>query len=173
MSEKSQKKSAAEIVELAIVSLFGAGFSPFASGTVGSAVALLVFFLPVSPLDFPIFLLAISAICFIVGTFLVNRIEKKYGDDPSIVVLDEAVGMWLVLASPRIDWSPVWVILGFLLFRFFDIVKVFPANYFDNKRGGFNVMADDVVAAIYASICLHVFYAGSLALPLVMRFLGH
>jgi phosphatidylglycerophosphatase A len=76
--------------------------------------------------------------------------EKYYGKDPSQVTIDEAVGMWIsLLWLPK---TPIVFLSAFFLFRFFDIIKIFPATYFDRKRGGFAIMMDDVVAAVYANV---------------------
>ncbi len=74
------------------------GFSPIASGTVGSAIATLVYFLPNG--SNPFVLLLLAAVAFTVGLFLAGRAEKILGPDPSFFTLDEFAGQWLVLASP-------------------------------------------------------------------------
>jgi phosphatidylglycerophosphatase A len=75
--------------------------------------------------------------------------------DPPAIVIDEVVGQWLTLALMPVD--PVVYVLGFLLFRVFDVLKPWPANAIDRSvTGGFGVMLDDVVAGIYAGAVLWV-----------------
>ena len=86
---------------------------------------------------------------------------KKYGDDPSVVVIDEAVGMWITVLlyivlphDPPLDL--IHLIICFFAFRFFDITKIQPAKYFDKLNSGFGIMMDDVVAGIYAGVAAHL-----------------
>jgi phosphatidylglycerophosphatase A len=75
--------------------------------------------------------------------------EQIYGKDPSIVVIDEVVGMWIALLFlPKTIYAAA---LSFLWFRIYDIIKPPPARQLDAKSGGFAIMLDDVVAAIYAN----------------------
>lgn len=133
--------------------VFFAGYFPFASGTVGSAVALALYWV------LPFTENGTIAISFaLAGLFLgvpaATFLENLHGDDPSLVVFDEAVGMWLALVFLPKIW---WVALGaFLLFRLFDIVKPQPARYFDNMRGGAGIMMDDVIAGVYANIVMQI-----------------
>jgi len=131
----------------------GAGYFPIASGTVGSAAALIPYWLlPAADTDWILGILCI--VCFIAGIPAANIMERFHGDDPSQVVLDEAVGMWIsLLLLPKTIGVAV---AAFLLFRLFDIFKPWPANRFDRMRGGFGIMMDDVAAGIYANIVLHI-----------------
>jgi len=78
--------------------------------------------------------------------------EKRYGHDPAEVTIDEVAGMWITLfLLPK----KIFVVLAaFFVFRFFDIIKPFPARKFDTMHGGFGIMMDDVVSGIYANIVL-------------------
>lgn len=130
---------------------FYSGFFPLASGTFGSAVSLLFFLIP-SFLNQYV-LLTIILISLIIGSFTSNQMIKRYGDDPSVVVIDEFAGMWItVLISSFVSYGYLNLIIGFFTFRFFDIVKLYPANYFDKMKNGFGIMMDDVVAGIYGGI---------------------
>lgn len=127
------------------------GFAPKASGTFGSAFAFL--FLLIPGFYHPVVLLTLPVIFFVVGIITSDRMSQRYGEDPSVVVIDEIVGVWISLLIislffPVIDWKIV--VISFLTFRVFDILKIFPAKYFDKMHNGFGVMADDVVAAIYS-----------------------
>ncbi len=129
------------------------GYFPIASGTFGSLVAALIYwFIP--GMDTWYVLLAVCVLTFIPGTIAAAHLEKEHGGDPSIVVIDEFLGMWIALLGLPKELLPV--ILGFFAFRFFDIAKVPPANYFDQRRGGLGIMLDDVVAGIYANILVRV-----------------
>ena len=91
--------------------------------------------------------------------------EQRYGHDPAEVTIDEVVGMWisLVLLPKKI----LIVITAFFAFRFFDIIKPFPARKFDNMNGGFGIMMDDVIAGIYANIILRL----ALLIPVIKELL--
>jgi len=96
------------------------------------------------------------AVLFVIGTFAAGAAEKivDFGD-PGLVVIDEIVGQLIVLAM--VPHRPLPVLAGFVLFRFFDIIKPFPIAWIDlHLHGGLGIMLDDVVAAIYALIVLQV-----------------
>jgi len=139
-----------------LIKLFGtgfySGFFPFASGTFGSMVALLPFLIPGFQNWYV--LLSVILVFFIIGVYVSEKIERIVGQDPSIVVIDEFVGMWISLLFLPV--TPLVVIVAFILFRVFDILKPYPANYFNDKQGGFAVMIDDVFAGIYANIVIQV-----------------
>jgi phosphatidylglycerophosphatase A len=130
-----------------------AGYFPFASGTVGSAVALALYWvLPFT--DNGTITISFALAALFLGVPAATFLEQRHGDDPSIVVIDEAVGMWLSLVFlPKIWWV---ALCAFLLFRLFDIVKPQPAKYFDNMRGGAGIMMDDVIAGVYANIVMQI-----------------
>ena len=78
--------------------------------------------------------------------------------DHGTIVWDEFVGIFIVLAAvPELSWQ--WILMAFVLFRFFDILKPYPIRYFDEKlKSGFGIMVDDVLAAIYAVIVVFVIW---------------
>jgi len=130
------------------------GYLPKAPGTWGSLVGLLLFYL-LHSLSLPAYLAAVAGL-FVVGSFAAGEAEKILDNrDPGIVVIDEIVGMLLtMLAVPA---TPLAMLLGFVLFRFFDIVKPPPVNFFDQRfHGGLGIMLDDVVAGIYSLIILQL-----------------
>lgn len=141
-------------------SFFYTGYFPKASGTVASAAALLIFLLKIFYDPFCLFVLIL--ICFIAGIYASKLMIRRFGDDPSEVVIDEAAGMWLtVLVYILLNGMPpdfTGLIICFFAFRFFDITKIQPAKYFDELNSGFGVMMDDVIAGIYAGICSYAFY---------------
>jgi len=110
-----------------------------------------------SPLDRvslknPVHLLALG---FVLGCYLCQKTADDMGvHDHGSVVWDEFVGVFIVLASiPTL--SLPWIVIAFVLFRFFDILKPYPIRYFDQKlESGFGIMVDDVLAAIYAVIVI-------------------
>ncbi len=137
------------------------GHLPKAPGTWGSAaavVALPFFFLPFSPVMRSVILAGI----FIVGGMAAGAAEKHYDKkDPGYVVIDEVLGQWIVFLP--FAFVPAWqILLGFALFRFFDIVKPFPirqAEYW--LPGGFGVMLDDVLAGAYSLAVLALLRSGN------------
>jgi phosphatidylglycerophosphatase A len=133
---------------------FGAGTSRWAPGTAGTLVAVPLFLL-MQGLS-PVLYLAITAILFGVGVWLCEVATRDLGvhDHPGIV-WDEIVGYLLTMAAapPSAGWA--WVIAGFLLFRLFDIAKPWPIRWADRRvEGGFGIMIDDVLAAVYAGLVL-------------------
>jgi len=131
---------------------FFTGYAPYASGTVSSAAALLFFLIP----GFASTLAIIPATLalFIIGGIVAGKMEHQYGQDPSIVTIDEIVGMWLCLWFVPITYLNVG--LAFFIFRILDILKPYPAGDFDKRSGGWNIMLDDVVAALYTNIIIQV-----------------
>ncbi len=141
---------------VAIGSFGYVGFAPVASGTVASAVAVaLYYFLPF--LQRNLILIGVSLVLVIVGwkaTAVILRSSQI--SDPSFVVFDEVVGQWIALLSPIHQGNLSFILLSFVLFRLFDILKPFPASYFDRNSGAVDVLMDDVVAAIYANLAAHL-----------------
>ena len=129
------------------------GFAPVASGTAGSLAALILYWI-IPGFSSWYFLLPAALLFFLAGIPTASRMQRFYGPDPSEVVLDEVVGMWIALVFV----PPVWYlsVLSFLVFRFFDIVKPQPARYFDRIESGFGIMMDDVVAGLYANLVVQI-----------------
>jgi phosphatidylglycerophosphatase A len=138
-----------------IASGFGSGLSPFASGTVGSAVALLPW-LALRELAWPLHALALVA-AFAIGVWASEIVVRKLRvEDPGVIVWDEFVGQWIAL-TPLLAWPRgwPWILAGFVLFRAFDVLKPWPASWADRKvKGGFGAMLDDVFAGAYAALAL-------------------
>ena len=131
---------------------FGSGLAPKAPGTFGTLVGLPLFWL-ISSYGLSI-KLAIIAALFIFGIYCCDKTGKALGvADDSAIVWDEIVAMMLVLAFTPFTWLG-WLV-AFCLFRLFDIWKPFPIRQMDAKlKNGFGVMFDDLLAAIYAIICV-------------------
>lgn len=133
------------------------GHIPVASGTFGTFFGLLFFFIPI----FNTYYILIPAIiiCFLLGVFTSEQMIKRYGHDPSVVVIDEVVGVWITMlfvvhVMEYVDLQLQLITLGiaFLTFRFFDIIKVWPSKHFDRMNSGWGIMMDDIIAGLYAGI---------------------
>lgn len=131
---------------------FGAGYSPKMPGTVGTLVGIL-FFIPLSFLDLWTYIF-ICLILFFVGIYLCGKTATLLNvhDHPGIV-WDEIVGYLFSMINAPLSWE--WVLAGFILFRFFDIIKPWPIRWIDQKvSGGLGIMLDDLLAAAYTFIIL-------------------
>jgi phosphatidylglycerophosphatase A len=135
------------------------GYFPIAPGTVGSAAGLL-FYLLVWSAGSPVVEVGLIVVLFAAGVWAGTRSERYFGGiDPGPIVLDEVVGMLITLAFIPMDITSA--LIGFVLFRIFDVIKPFPARRLEALHGGLGVMADDAMAAIYANIALRiVLYVG-------------
>ncbi len=132
------------------------GYAPVASGTVASAVAVLLYYF-VPQLQFNIGLAAASLAVLALGWWATAEIQKTSTEsDPSFLVYDEVAGQWIALLTPLHHGNWIYVLLAFFFFRLFDVVKPFPASYFDQRSGPTHVFMDDVVAAIYANLAAHL-----------------
>ena len=128
------------------------GYFPFAPGTVGSAVGLVVYLL-VWWTQSAILEVALIAGLFAAGVWAGTTAERYFGGvDPGPIVLDEVVGMLITLAFIPVGWSGA--LAGFVLFRIFDVIKPWPAGKLEELHGGLGVMADDAMAAVYANLSL-------------------
>jgi phosphatidylglycerophosphatase A len=130
------------------------GFLPKAPGTWGSAIGVLLWLL-LGRLDLLPFLIVI-ALLFMIGVFSAGAAEKILDrGDPPQVVIDEIVGQLIALIAVPLQPGPV--ILSFLLFRFFDILKPFPIGWIDRHlHGGLGIMLDDIVAGLYTLLILQL-----------------
>ena len=128
------------------------GYAPVAPGTAGSLFCcILLYFIPEIR---ALHKLIILAVLFIIGALISSELEKEWGKDPSKIVIDEVAGMLCTLiAAPK---SLVFYGAGFLLFRFFDIVKPFPVKSGEKLKGGWGIMADDILAGLYAALVLQI-----------------
>jgi len=142
---------AVDFVARAVGTAFGSGYSPFAPGTAGSAVGLLLFW-PLASLSWR-WQLAAVGVLFLAGALAAGRVAEGVGHkDPGIVVVDEVVGQWVTLTA--LPFTPATAAIGFLLFRVMDVVKPWPARDLERVRGGWGIMADDVAAGVWAHLAL-------------------
>ena len=133
-----------------IGTVFYVGRSPFAPGTMGSLVALLVWYILKPSIIDPLFLLITGGVFFIgiaVSTVLIDAWNEK---DPKEIVIDEWVGMWISLYL--VPHTILWGLVAFFFFRVFDILKPGPVQVMDDMDDAIGVMMDDVVAGILACL---------------------
>ncbi|MCX7836034.1 MAG: phosphatidylglycerophosphatase A [bacterium] len=133
----------------AIFSSLGVGYLPWASGTLGSLLALILW-IPFASQPFSVRVFALLLV-IIFGTLAAHRAIRFWGEDPSQVIIDEVGGMWLTLLF--VSGQPIcfWL-LDFILFRWFDVWKPPPIRELEQLRGGIGIMIDDLVAGLYALI---------------------
>jgi len=139
---------------------FGSGYSPFAPGTMGALVGCLLLWGASHLLEmtsFPFFQLGFFLIIVfttILGAWVTKQLEVEWGEDPSKVVIDEIIGVWISLFWIPLTWQTL--LAGFCLFRLFDIWKPLGIRRLEAIPNGWGVMLDDVAAGIYANICLQI-----------------
>lgn len=143
-----------ERLSILVSSFFYLGYSPVAPGTVGTLGAVILFYV-ISGFSHAFYLFFI--VVLIIFSVWVSEVARiRLGDsDPSRIVIDEVCGflVTMILIPPSI----INIALGFLLFRFFDILKPPPIRRSETLPGGLAIVADDVLAGIYANILLQVF----------------
>lgn len=133
---------------------FGAGCSPRAPGTMGTVLAVALY-LPLATLPLPFYLGALALVT-LAGIWICGRASRDLGvhDHPGIV-WDEIAGFLLTMVAAPPGWS--WILVGFLLFRLFDIWKPWPIAWLDRRVvGGLGIMLDDLVAGVFAAACLQL-----------------
>lgn len=139
-------------VPLAVATGLGVGYVPFAPGTFGSALGLVLWrALPADPLIQAVVIAGVSA----AGVWSSGLAESHFqGTDPGPVVIDEVMGMLVTLFLNPVGWGGA--LLAFFLFRAFDVLKPYPANRLEKLHGGLGIMADDFMAAVYANLTLRL-----------------
>ena len=146
----------AKLFHIIIASGFGSGFSPFAPGTAGALVDVIIWTVLFYVIPFNVLLVVTSLLIVLftaAGIWSADKLESEWGKDPSKVVVDEMVGVWIALLAVPV--GNVWYILfAFLLFRFFDIFKPLGIRKMEQLEGGIGVMADDILAGIYSFLLL-------------------
>lgn len=135
---------------------FGSGLAPKAPGTFGTLAALPLYWLMQ---DLPLITyISIVVLAFIAGIWICQKsAEWLQKDDPSAVVWDEIVGYLVTMIAAPSGWQ--WMVLGFVLFRFFDILKPWPINLADKAiHGGLGIMVDDVIAGVFSLVVIQWLY---------------
>lgn len=181
--KKREAKGFADYIALALTT-FGVGYIPGAPGTYGSAVGVGIYialtkilrtYAPINAAEVlfanpdlkpygPSLVVAacvvsLTAFC-LVGIWASGRTAPIFGrKDPSQAVVDEVMGQLITFCFVPFGVAWPFIVLGFLLFRLFDIIKPFPARDMEALPGGLGICADDIVAGVYAGVCLAVAYA--------------
>lgn len=136
-----------------LASCFGVGYLPICPGTFGSLAAVGLYAVLARFSLFP--QIVIICIIFLIGVWTAQRAEAVLNKkDPSVVVIDEVVGYLITMCF--VPFTIAAALIGFFLFRLFDILKPFPIRRFEKMPGGWGIMMDDVLAGIYASVMLRV-----------------
>ncbi|MCX7876205.1 MAG: phosphatidylglycerophosphatase A [Melioribacteraceae bacterium] len=139
-------------LENLIGSGFYTGYVNKASGTFGSLAALLIYLIP--GFENPTIMIFFISFFIVIGVPIAIKFENKYGPDPKEYTNDEVIGMWLTLLFvPKKIW---WIVIGFFIWRFLDIVKPFPAKQLEKVKNGWGVLLDDIAAGIYSFIILQL-----------------
>lgn len=136
---------------------FGSGLAPVAPGTFGTIMAIPLYILMMQLSLIP-YLILVAVVC-ITGIWICDKSSKLLGvHDHGGIVWDEFAGFFITMIAAPAGW--IWIVIGFGLFRLFDIWKPWPISLLDKKvEGGLGIMVDDIVAGIYALICLQLFHA--------------
>jgi phosphatidylglycerophosphatase A len=139
-----------------IATVFGVGRAPLAPGTVASLVALPFAWLIAASLGHIGLLVAGLVVGFGAIPFC-TAYERAIGrEDPSECVIDEVAGQWIACAFAPLTWKAY--ALAFVLFRFFDIAKIWPISAAEKLKGGLGIMADDLVAGAFAAAIAAVLF---------------
>ena len=147
------------------VSIFFIGYINFASGTLGSLVSLLLMFFLFEILALPLVIFIIIFIfLFFISSYLIDYFSAfTKSNDSKHIVIDELLGIFLIFIFYDLIFiynDIITCFLIFIIFRFFDIIKVFPANYIDNElKNGYGVILDDIIAGFYTILTLWILNA--------------
>ena len=135
---------------------FGSGCAPFAPGTWGTLLAVLLY-LPLSLLSLKAYLWVLVLVV-LSGIWLCGRTSRDLGvHDHGGIVWDEFAGYFVTMTAAPAGWW--WLVIGFLFFRLFDIWKPWPIGWLDKRvQGGLGIMVDDLVAGGYAWLAMHLVY---------------
>jgi len=139
---------------------FGSGFSPIAPGTAGAVLATLIWFGLSRAIHAQDTLFTFTAVLIVLftalGVWSGGVMENEWGKDPSRVVVDEMVGVWIPLLCVS-DGNIYYALAALLLFRFFDILKPLGIRKMEALGGGWGIMLDDILAGIYSLVVLYGF----------------
>ncbi|NIM90081.1 MAG: hypothetical protein GTO17_03950 [Candidatus Aminicenantes bacterium] len=138
-----------------LATFFGIGFFPLAPGTLTSLTVVILYKFFLHNLSWPVYLLIFLGLFFI-GVFVAAEYSSELGKkDPRKIVIDEACGQLLVLFQLPTSWF--LLLLGFFLFRLFDIIKPYPIRKIESLKKGWGIMLDDILAAIYTIIVIRIY----------------
>jgi phosphatidylglycerophosphatase A len=149
---KEQKIQGPSLLVVLFLSWFFTGKFPKAPGTVGSLATFPLIFL-FDYLQINIYsLIGIILILYVAAVAVTQAVQKKYHlHDPQWIVIDEVIGMLITWAFVR-NTNISSLVLIFVCFRFFDIIKIWPASYFDKMHHGIGTISDDVISGLYAGL---------------------
>jgi phosphatidylglycerophosphatase A len=153
---KDQSKPSPRGASVLFLSWFYTGKSPWAPGTMGSLATLpLILLLDYFNLSF-YFLIGLISLFYFLAVVLTQKIQNEFHlHDPQWIVIDEVIGMLITWAFVfKVDVYSLSMV--FFLFRFFDIIKIWPASYFDRLHHGIGTITDDVISALYAGISIKI-----------------
>ncbi len=145
-----------------IASGLGTGFAPIAPGTVGALLGVVLFYglnilwfdLRLQAMMIYALNLAVIILVLLVGVYSIRKVHEIWPHDASRIVIDEVVGVWIAVFALPFDYRIY--LYGFILFRFFDILKPFYIKRIDRLKSSWSVMLDDVLAGVYANIVLQI-----------------
>jgi phosphatidylglycerophosphatase A len=136
---------------LVLATGFGSGYSPIAPGTAGSLVGLLLFW-PLAGRP-PAIVLAATLVVSLLAILAAHHVARTLGQkDPGLVVVDEVAGQWVTLLL--LPFTLGTAIAAFFLFRLMDVLKPWPARDLERLPGGVGIVADDLMAGVYANLLL-------------------
>jgi len=149
-------KSIIEKFWIVLASGFGSGYSWFAPGTAGSFAAMILYFIIIY-LAGPWWIIPVTILLFPLSIYAADRGEKYYKQkDARYITIDEFCGYFITVCYlPHVIKT---AILGFFIFRIFDIIKPFPGRRCEKLNGGIGIVMDDVVAGIYGNILIRIIY---------------
>jgi phosphatidylglycerophosphatase A len=131
---------------------FFTGYFPVASGTVGSAAAIVIYLIP--GFEKLVVIIPATLVTIFYGIYIGTKFEAEYGKDPAQCTIDEVAGTWIsLIALPKTIGI---IIAAFFLWRILDIIKPPPARNLERLKGGLGIMIDDVISGIYTLIIMHL-----------------
>jgi len=145
-----------------IASGLGTGFAPIAPGTAGAILGVILYYglniiwvdINLQPLTVNALNLAVIILVLLIGVYSIRKVHETWPHDAPQIVIDEVVGVWIAVFALPFDYRIY--LYGFILFRFFDILKPFYIKRIDRLKSSWSVMLDDVVAGVYANIVLQI-----------------
>ena len=163
---------------LSILTLFGVGYFKYAPGTAASFVTCIIYYIlwiaEFSLHNHKIYLVCFLIIILIYSILIIDKLSQFFKKkDPKEIVIDEFVGQCIPLVAFLFrpenlshlggranNYILIYILLSFILFRFFDILKPYPINIVDKKmKNGVGVMLDDIIAGIYSTIVIYIIYS--------------
>lgn len=146
--------------KLLLASVGGVGTLPIMPGTWASLVVIVpAVFLPSDSSQTMAITFGILAVVSVaISLWTIPVAQAQWGHDPSRVVVDEVAGMALMLADPLALSSPWWTLAAFFVFRVYDVAKPFPINRINDGTSALSVVADDLLAAVYGLVTLHLLF---------------